>query len=151
MSSFIVVTHLKQVFPHLSCKISFDCQETAIKKTEIIHVSSSWRNSGPRYDSAILQGPTQASIKFVQVCAMFSIRLVGQTFRILVARTYKKKCRNKVTGYIELDAAPDETFDFYFLESMIRSIHILPPTSSSSSYIVQDLHDGDMYLRLIKS
>ena len=81
---------------------------------------------------------------------MFSIRLAGRTFRILVARTYKKKRRNKVTGYIELDAPPDGTFDFYFVESMIRSVHILPPTSSNSSYIVQDLHDGDMYLRLVE-
>ena len=82
---------------------------------------------------------------------MFSLRLVGRVFRILVARTYKKRSRNKITGYIELSGPPDKCFNFYFLESVVRSVHILPPTSSSSSYIVQDLYDGDMYLRLIRS
>jgi hypothetical protein len=85
---------------------------------------------------------------FVEVCAMFSIHLAGQTFRIIIGWTYKKRGRNKVTGYIELDGAPEGHFDFYFLESVIRTIHILPPTNSSRRYVVQDLYDGDMYLRL---
>lgn len=82
---------------------------------------------------------------------MFSICLAEQCFRILVARTYRKKGRHKITGYIELDGPRDEHFEFYFLESVIRSVHVLPPTSSSSRYVVQDLCDGDMYLRLIRS
>lgn len=82
---------------------------------------------------------------------MFTTCLADQTFRIIVARTYKKRGRNKTTGYIELDSAPDRSFDFYFLDSVIHSIHILPPTSSNSRYVVQDLYDGDMYLCLIRS
>ena len=81
---------------------------------------------------------------------MFTLCLAEQTFRILIAQTYKKRGRNKVTGYIELDTPPDGTFDFYFLESIIHSVHILPPTSSNSRYIIQDLYDGDVYLRLIR-
>ena len=92
-----------------------------------------------------------SSIKFVQVCAMFSICVAEQTFQILVARTYKKRGRNGTTGYIELDGPPNGSFDFYFLDSVIRSVHILPPTDSNSRYVVQDLYDGDMYLRLIRS
>ena len=79
---------------------------------------------------------------------MFSILLAGQTFRILIGRTYKKRGRNKVTGYIELDGAPDGCFDFYFLESVIQAVHILPPMSSNHRYSVQDLYNGDLYLRL---
>jgi hypothetical protein len=70
---------------------------------------------------------------------------------MLVARTYKEKGRNTVTGYIELDGPSDGRFDFYFLDSVIRSVHILPPTDSNSRYVVRDLYDGDMYLRLIRS
>jgi hypothetical protein len=82
---------------------------------------------------------------------MFSIRLEEQTYRILVARTYKRKGRNHVTGYIELVGPPDGCFDFYFVDSVIRSVHIIPPTDGKGRYIVQDLYDGDMYLRLIRS
>jgi len=83
---------------------------------------------------------------------MFSTQLAGQTFRIIIAQTYKKQSsRNLITGYIELDGPPDGSFDFYFLDSVIRAVHILLPTSSNNRYIVQDLYDGDMYLRLIRS
>jgi hypothetical protein len=138
----------RQAFPHYSCKISFDCQETAVWKTEMFHVSPKWRDLGPRHDSVVIQGPMSSSIIFVEVCAMFSTRVADQTFRIIIGRTYKKKGRNKVTGYIELDRAPEATFDFYFLESVIRTVHVLPPTKSNHRYVVQDLYDGDMYLRL---
>ena len=110
-----------------------------------------WRGSGPRYDYVTIQGSTMSSIIFAQVCAMFSVSLADQIFRILVARTYKKKGRNKVTGYIELDGPSDGHIEFYFLESVIRAVHVLPPTSTNSRYVVQDLCDGDMYLRLIRS
>lgn len=82
---------------------------------------------------------------------MFDILLADRVFRIIMARTYKKRGRNKFTGYIELDGPSSGSFDFYFLESVIRSVHILPPTNSNKRYTVQDLHDGDMYLRLIRS
>lgn len=85
---------------------------------------------------------------FVKVRTMFSIYLAHQTSRIIIGWTYKKKGRNKITGYIELDGAPEGVFDFYFLDSVIRTIHILPPTSSNRRYVVQDLYDGDVYLRL---
>ena len=82
---------------------------------------------------------------------MFTIRLAGRTFRIIVARTFKKQGRNKTTGYIELDRPPDGSFDLCFLDSVIRSIHILPPTDANNRYVIQDLYDSDMYLRLIRS
>lgn len=79
---------------------------------------------------------------------MFSIHLSGQAFRIIIGRTYKKRGQNKVTGYIELDGAPEGCFDFYFLESIIRTVHILPPMNGGCRYTVQDLCDGDLFLRL---
>jgi hypothetical protein len=80
---------------------------------------------------------------------MFSLHIAGRTFQILVAWTYKKRSKNKITGYIELDSPPNKSFNFYFLESVVCSAHVLPPTSSNSRYVVQDLYDGDMYLHLI--
>ena len=133
---FFVLTNVQQVFPHRSCKVSFDCQETAIQKTEIFHVSPTWCGSGRRYDLVIVQGSTPSSIKFVQVCVMFSICVAERTFWILVAQTYKKWGRNGTTGYIELDGPPNRSFDFYFLDSVIRSVHILPPTNGNSRYVL---------------
>ena len=99
----------------------------------------------------MIQGSGQASFTFAQVCAMFTLHLVGRTYRVLVVWTYKKRGRNKLTGYIELNGVPDGRIDLYFLETITCTVHILPPTDSNNQYVVQDLYDGDMYLHLISS
>jgi len=40
-------------------------------------------------------------------------------------------------------------FDLCFVESVVRVAHILPPTRYTTRSVVQDLYDGDMYLRLL--
>ena len=68
--------------------------------------------------------------------------------RLAVVRIFEQKQRNKVTGHIELVAPKDGNFDLCFVESIVRIAHILPPTCYTTRSIVQDLYDGDMYLRL---
>ena len=45
-----------QVVPCHTLLVTYDCQEMATKKTNILHVTTSWCNSGARYDCATLQG-----------------------------------------------------------------------------------------------
>ena len=75
--------------------------------------------------------------------------LIAQEWRRLaIVRTYERRQRNKVTGYIELIAPKAGCFDLCFAESIIRIAHILPPTCHTTRSVIQDLYDGDMYLRL---
>jgi len=53
-----------------------------------------------------------------------------------------------MTGCIELIAPKAGRFDLCFVKSVIRVAHILPPTRYTTRSVVQDLYDGDMYLRL---
>jgi len=76
------------------------------------------------------------------------VSVVRDWHRLAVVRIYKQKQRNKVTGHIELVAPSDGCFELCFVESVVRIAHILPPTSYTTRSIVQDLYDGDMYLRL---
>ena len=142
------VLTLVQVVPCHVLQVTYDCQETATKKTDILHVTSSWRGSGARYDYAILQGSGPSGLLFCQVCAIFLILVGDEWYRLAVVRIYEQKRRNKITGHIELIPPKAGHFDLCFVDSVIRVAHILPPNSHTSRSVVQDLYDGDMYLRL---
>jgi len=86
---------------------------------------------------------------FGQVYAFFVLPLGPQHLRIAIVKEFKMfKLRNKITGYIELSVPDSDPFQFIWLDSIIRTAHIIPPTADNPRYTVQDLTDGDMYLRL---
>ena len=131
-----------------SCRVSYLCQETGILQHEIFHVTSTWQNSGPRYDSVIIQGQHRSSFFFAEVHSLFSVCVDDTTFGVAIVKPFTRKPRNKTTGYIELEAAKEGNFEFCFIESTIRTVHILPPTPHNPLFVVQDLTDGDVYLHL---
>ena len=137
-----------QVVPCHTLLVTYNCQEMATKKTDVLHVTTSWRNSGARYDCAILRGSGRSGLNFCQVCAIFMISIAHEWYRLAVVRIYEQKRRNKITGHIELVAPKDRRFELCFVESVVRIAHILPPTRHTACSIVQDLYDSDMYLRL---
>lgn len=134
--------------PCHALQVTYDCQETAVSKTGLLHVMTSWRGSGERFDSAILRGSGPSGLVFCQVFALFMISVSCEWYRLAVVRIYEQKQRNKTTGHIELVAPKDASFDLCFVESIVRIAHILLPTGHITHSIVQDLYDGDMYLRL---
>ena len=76
------------------------------------------------------------------------ISVAREWHRLAVVRIYEQKQRNKITGHIEIVPPKDGSFDLCFVESIVRIAHILPPTHRTTRSVVQDLYDGDMYLRL---
>lgn len=86
---------------------------------------------------------------FARVLGLFSVSLCGQTHNLAVLLPFIQKPRNKVTGYIELEEVSKERYEFGFVESFIRAVHIIPPTPQNHQFVVQDLMDGDTYLRFI--
>lgn len=135
-----------QVVPCHVLQVTYDCQEMAAKKTDLIHITTSWRGSGARYDCAILQGSGPSGMVFCQVCAIFLISIKGEWYCLAVVRIYKQKQWNKITGHIELITPKARCFDLCFVNSIVRVAHILPPTSHIPCSVVQDLYDSDMYL-----
>jgi hypothetical protein len=136
------------VVPCHALQVTFDCQETAVKKRDLLHVTTSWCGSGARYDCIILRASGSSGLIFCQVCAIFMISVACEWYRLALMIIYKQKRRNKVTGHIELVALKAGCFDLCFVDSIVRVAHILPPTSHTLRSFVQDLYDGDMYLRL---
>ena len=133
---------------YTSCRVSYLCQETGGLQRGIFHVTSTWQNSGPRYDSVIIQGQQRSSLFFAEVHGLFSVCIDNTTFGVAIVRPFTRKPRNKITGHIELEGAKGGLFEFCFIESIIWAVHILPPTPHNPWFIVQDLTDGDIYLCL---
>lgn len=144
--SFTLLIYQVKMFS--SCRVSYPCQETGSLQKEIFHSTSKWQNHGPRYDSVIIQGQQRSSFFFAEVRHLFSVCVENTTFGVVIVKPFTRKPRNKITGYIELEEAKEGGLEFCFLESIIRSVHILPPTPHNHRFVVQDLTDGDIYLRL---
>jgi len=140
---------INQVTPFSSCRVTYDCQETGSKCTDLFRVTDSWQHEGPRYDCVLIQGWPRSSVFFAQALGLFSVSLCGQTHDLAILQPFTQKQRNKVTGYIELEEVSGGRYEFCFVESIIRAVHIIPPTPQNSRFVVQDLVDSDAYLRFI--
>jgi len=140
---------IKQVIPFSSCRVTYDCQETGLKCTDLFWVTDSWQHEGPQYDCVLIQGWPKSSTFFARVLGLFSVLLSGQTYNLAILRPFIRKRRNKVTGYIELEEVSGGGYEYCFAESIICAVDIIPPTPNNGQFVVQDLVDGDAYLRFI--
>jgi hypothetical protein len=82
------------------------------------------------------------------VLSLFSVSYFEKTYSLAILQPFTRKPRNKLTGFIELEQAKGK-YEFCFIDSIIRPVHILPPTPINKKFSVQDLVDGDSYLRFI--
>lgn len=142
---------IEQITPYYSCRVIYDCQETGSKQTDLFCSTDCWRKEGPRYDCVLVQGWPTSRVFFARVLGLFSASFYhsNQTHSLAILQPFKRKPRNKVTGYIELEEVPVEQFEFCFIDSIVHAVHILPPTPKNNRFIVQDLVDGDAYLHFI--
>ncbi|KAJ3530334.1 hypothetical protein NM688_g7726 [Phlebia brevispora] len=140
---------LCRVVPHRALRVSYICQVSAEHKTDIIHVAPNWRNTGSRYDHAMIQGARPSKPMFAELSAMFTLDVLSTVYKIGIVKFYGHLGRHLLSDYIQLERLA--SYDFVFLGTIIRAAHILPPTAFYARSVVQDLVDGDMYLRLINT
>lgn len=129
--------------------MSYLSQELAIELQDLLHVTPTWRGQLARHDCICLRGHRANDIIFAKMYALFMLRIGDTWYHLGIVRKYRKKGRNKITGYIELWDAREGEYEIIFIDSIVRYAHILPATSTNKFLVVQDLYDPDMYLRLI--
>ena len=54
----------EQIIPYHLCRVTYDCQETGSKQTDLFRSTDSWQNEGPRYDCVLVQGWQKSSVFF---------------------------------------------------------------------------------------
>jgi hypothetical protein len=120
------------------------CMMSAALKSDLIRATPRWRKKGSRYDCAVINGTNQ--LEFVKVYGCFSVRFSTMTYRVALVHRYQYMGRHQSSGYIELEDGVD--FDFVFVDTIIRSVHILPPSTYNPHFTIQDLQSPDIHLRL---
>ena len=138
-----------KIIPYHSCWVTYDCQETGSKQIDLFCTTSCWQGGGPRYDCVLVQGSSRSSVFFARVLGLFSVTHHDKTYSLGILQPFTQKHRNKITGHIELVEISQERYELCFVNSIIRAVHILPPTPKNNHFVVQDLVDGDAYLRFI--
>jgi hypothetical protein len=119
---------------------------SAAIKHDILRATPRWRKTGPRYDCALINGNSDSQLDFVKIYGLFSVRLSSMTYRIALIHHFRFVGRHPSSEYIELQDGND--FGFIFVDTIIRALHILPPSTYNHHYTVQDLQSPDMHLRL---
>lgn len=72
----------------------------------------------------------------------------GSKHQVALIRLLKSPKRSVVTGYIHVGESSD--YRFVSTKCFVRSVFIHPPYGNSSRFIINDLIDQDMYLRLAR-
>jgi hypothetical protein len=85
--------------------------------------------------------------EFVQLYGFFTVSLHPAVHQVALIRQYQYVGRHASSNYIQLER--DDDFDFIFADTIIRAVHILPPSTYNPFFTVQDLTSPDMYLRLL--
>jgi len=117
---------------------------SAALKYDILRATAQWRKQGPRYDSVLINGADR--LEFAKVYGCFSVRLSSMTYRVALIHRYQFIGRHRSSEYIELQ--DDGDFNFVFVDSIIRLVHILLPSTYNPNFTVQDLQSPDIHLRL---
>lgn len=111
---------------------------------DVMRITDSWRNQGPRHDYAYVETGRQTFVaKLLQV---FTLTARGEQHPIAYVRCFKINRRSAITGYIELTDTKSQIF--IFADWIKRSCLVLSPEIEESTHILWDLESPDMYLRL---
>jgi hypothetical protein len=112
-----------------------------------IRCTDTWRGQGSRYDYVLIKSHDEELI-YAQVMGLFRIKVGDNTHDIGLISELKRPARHHTSNFIH--ASPPEDFRFVFTATFVRSILVHPPGSSNlrTKFVVNDLLDSDMYLRL---
>jgi hypothetical protein len=85
---------------------------------------------------------------YAQVMGLFRIKIGNDTHDIGLISELKRPARHHTSGFIH--ASPPEDFRFVFVATFVRAILVHPPGSGNlrTKFVINDLLDSDMYLRL---
>ena len=124
--------------------ITYVCHMSATIKYDYVRSTPQWRKTGARYDCVIFNGLN--GLEFASILALFTLRMSTTDLRVALIRRYHSVGRHSSSDYIQLQDV--NQIDFIFADSIVRAVHILPPSTYNPFLTVQDLSSPDIHLRL---
>ena len=117
---------------------------SAAFKQDYVCSTPHWRNTGPRHDCVVFNGLN--GLEFASILALFTLRTLTTDLRVALIRRYHSVGRHSSSDYLQLQDV--NQIDFIFADSIVRAVHILPPSTYNPFLTVQDLSSPDIHLRL---
>ncbi|KAH8921525.1 hypothetical protein BT69DRAFT_1298609 [Atractiella rhizophila] len=112
---------------------------------DLIRCHPDWQTSGkPRYNDVIIRNE-DCTISFGQLVRLFSCRVDGREFQLLLLREYQWVGRHHLSGMPFLKE--QEVFRFHLPTSIVRSRYVQPDPIDDGFYHVNDLAEADLFLR----
>ncbi|KAH8930651.1 hypothetical protein BT69DRAFT_1314980 [Atractiella rhizophila] len=112
---------------------------------DLIRCHPDWQTSGkPRYDDVIIRNE-DCTISFRQLVRLFSCRVDGQEFQLLLLREYQWVGRHHLSGMPFIKE--QEVFRFHLPTSIVCSCYVQPDPIDDGFYHVNDLAEADLFLR----
>jgi hypothetical protein len=113
---------------------------------DIVRANPKWFNQSPRYDFVLLDYGNQ-TMCCAQILRLFNILDHQDVYPTAYVRLLGKLTRSKATSLVQ--CADGNGREFVPLASIIRSVHVyIVERERSKRYIISDLIDSDVYLRL---
>lgn len=120
--------------------------ESSALLRDIIRVTPTWHNRGPRFDFVLLN-KDHNTISCAQVMAIFVIKIGSIDFPLALVQVIRIRPRSANTGFYEGRFTSD--LKFVPPGSFIRSVYVqYNPSDEEPRLFINDLIDSDVYLRL---
>ncbi|KAF8209353.1 hypothetical protein K438DRAFT_1572521 [Mycena galopus ATCC 62051] len=139
-----------EIVPYRFCKIFYQSLDDWADETDYVRCSPSFHRH-PRFDAAMVLTPTGTI--FVRLICMFQVA-VGETthpfalIQPMDAPVGRILAKDKDLKLFRVRAKPRKDAEFIPVRSIIRGAVLVPDSARSGDYIVMDVLDWDMFLRL---
>jgi hypothetical protein len=135
-----------QITPHKTVHIEYVSLETNTIEKDQIRVNPNWYHKGERRDY-ILFNENHLSLACAQVVQLMNLTHARVTYPLALLRVLGTLKRNETSLF--LHASSHCEYRWAPVGSFVRAVYVHAPIKEKQSYIINDLIDTDMYLRLL--
>ncbi|KAJ7629311.1 hypothetical protein B0H17DRAFT_1164314 [Mycena rosella] len=140
-----------KISPHKFLKVFYQSLEDWADEVDYLRCNPSFHGR-PRYDGALVKTP--AGEIFVKLIYMFKIELDDKNTYLLSlvqpldAPRGRISAKDRALKFIRVREKPRRAAEFIFVRSIIRGAVLVSAGDQDGDYLVMDVVDGYMYLRL---
>ena len=135
-------------------KAQYESKVTWKTDTDFLRCSPKYYNH-PRHDCVLLN--TNDGPIFAQLVFIFVIKLDGKNYPIALIQAYEKprsvpatlRKKDKDLGFLRLQQCKENHMEFFWVQSIIRGVVVVPAYDDRNHSIVFDILDADMVLRVL--
>ncbi|KAJ6572855.1 hypothetical protein DFH09DRAFT_916508 [Mycena vulgaris] len=143
-------TPQQEILPYIFLKVDFKSLENWMDETDYLRCNPLFYNHA-RYDAALVK--TTGGNVFVRLVYVFSCEIDKKVHPFALVQaldvgTGQRTTKDKALGFHRVRERQRQKSEFISVHSIIRGALLVPDFDKKGDYLVVDIIDGDMFLRL---